>query len=243
MPGHYTRLNKGLETNFAADEESDEEVENASEEALLAADGDAYVPLLTDYALGTLLGNEPKMLDEALHTPNAKQWQAVYDYEITQLEKLSTRELVKLPPGKIPILHSLVFREKLDADGNIGSWHVQLITGGHRQTYGVDYDETFATVVKMPSIQVVLSNAAQQDWEMHQVDVKSAYLNVLLDEKVYVFPPAGTLKPGQEHMVFKLKKLLYGLKQAGQEWQKTLTAVFINKLGFQRSTVDHSIFF
>ena len=78
---------------------------------------------------------------------------------------------------------------------------------------------------------------------MHQVDVKSTYLNVPLDEEVYMLPPAGILKPGQENVVCKLKKALYKLKQAGREWQKTLTAVFIDKLGFQRSAVDHSIFF
>ena len=224
VPGHYARLNKGLETNFAVVEfESDEEVENAPEEALFAVDGDLYVPPLEDYALGTSLGNEPKTLDEALCIPHAKQWQAAYDYEIAQLQKLGTWELVKLPPGKIPIPHSLVFREKLDADGNIDSWRVRLVAGGHRQTYGVDYDETFATAAKMPSIRVVLANAAQQDWEMHQVDVKSAYLNAPLDEEVYMFPPVGILKPGQERMVCKLKKALYGLKQAGREWQKTLS--------------------
>ena len=92
----------------------------------------------------------------------------------------------------------------------------------------------------MPSIQVVLGNTAQQDWEMHQVDVKSAYLNVPLNEEVYLFPPAGILKPGQENMVCKLKKALYGLKQAGQEWQKTLTAIFIDKLGFQSTTQSSS---
>ena len=67
----------------------------------------------------------------------------------------------------------------------------------------------------MPSIQVVLGNAAQQDWEMHQVNVKSTYLNAPLDEEVYMLPPAGILKPGQENMVCKLKRALYGLKQAG----------------------------
>ena len=88
-------------------------------------------------------------------------------------------------------------------------------TGGHRQKYGVDYNETFATAAKMLSIQVVLGDAAQQDWEMHQVDMTSTYLNAPLDEEVYVLLPAGILKPGQENMVCKLNKVLYGLKQAG----------------------------
>ena len=98
-------------------------------------------------------------------------------------------------------------------------------------------------MVKIPSIQVILANATQQNWEMHQVNVKSAYLNVPLNEEVYMLPPAGILKPGQENMVCKLKKVLYGLKQASREWQKTLTTVFTDKLGFRQSAVDHSIFF
>ena len=95
----------------------------------------------------------------------------------------------------------------------------------------------------MLSIHVVLGNAAQQDWEIHQVDVKSAYLNAPLEEEVYMVPPAGLLKPGQERLICKLKKALYGLKQAGCKWQKTLTAVMTNDLGFKRSAVDHSVYF
>lgn len=80
---------------------------------------------------------------------------------------------------------------------------------------------------KMPSVQVVLANAAQQDWEIHQVDVKSAYLNAPLEETVYMKPPRGVLKPGQEGMVCRLLKGLYGLKQAGRGWHKKLSNVFV----------------
>ena len=151
-PGHYAKLNKGLDVKLAAVEESDGEDNSLPEEAMFAAVGDMSVPLLADFALRSLMGAKPKMLDEVLCTPCTKEWQAAYDYEITQLEKLSTWDIVRLPPGKTPIPHSLVFRGKLGADGSIDSWHVQLVASGHRQKYGVDYDETFATVEKMPSI-------------------------------------------------------------------------------------------
>ena len=114
-PGYYARLNKGLDANFARVEESNGEAENICEEALFAVDGDLYVPLPADYALTVSLRNGPKMVDGVLHSPHAKQWQAAYEYEIAQLKKLSNWELVKLPPGKTPILHSLVFKEK--------TWH------------------------------------------------------------------------------------------------------------------------
>ena len=152
VPGYYARLNKGLDAYLASIEESNGEVENTPEEALFEVDGDLYVPPLADYAPGISLGSELKMLDKVLCTPHTKQWQTAYNYEIAQLKKLSTWELVRLLPGKTPIPHSLIFKEKLGTDGNINSWCIQLVAGGHRQTYGVDYDDTFAMAAKMPSI-------------------------------------------------------------------------------------------
>ena len=242
-PGHYARLNKGLETKLAMAEESNGYNNTLPEEALFAVVGNMSVLLLTDFALGSSMGTETRILDEVLHTPHTKEWRNAYNYKIGQLTKLGTWDLVQLPAGKTLIPHLLVFKEKLSANGNINSWHVQLVASGHRQTYGVNYDETFAMAAKMPSIHVVLGNAAQQDWEIHQVDIKSEYLNVPLEEEVYMVPPAGLLKPGQEQLVRKLKKALYVLKQAGHEWQKMLTAVMINDLGFKCSVVDHLVSF
>ena len=116
------------------------------------------------------------------------------------------------------------------------------MAGSHRQTYRVDYEGTFAMAAKMLSNCVVLGNAIQQDWEIHQFGVKSAYLNVPLKEEVYMVPPAGLLKPGQEEFICKLKKALYGLKQAGCKWQKMLAAVMINDIGFKCLAVDHSVY-
>lgn len=80
-------------------------------------------------------------------------------------------------------------------DGNVESWNIWLIAGGNRQKYSVDYNKTFAIAAKMPSIQLVLANPTQQNWEMHQIDIKSMYLNMSLDKEVYMLPPAGLLKP------------------------------------------------
>ena len=89
------------------------------------------------------------------------------------------------------------------------------MAGGHKQVAGKSFDETFATAVKAPSIQVVLGNAAAQDWEIHHVDMKSTYLNALLKEKVYMQAPPGVLKGNQQGKVCRLLKNLYGLHQAG----------------------------
>jgi hypothetical protein len=89
---------------------------------------------------------------------------------------------------------------------------------------------------------VIFALAAQLDWELHHVDIESAYLNATLDEEVYMTPPGGVLKPNKQGKVCKLRKALYGLKQAGREWYKTLATVILD-MGYSRSNIDHSIFY
>jgi len=100
--------------------------------------------------------------------------------------------------------------------------------------------ETFSAAAKMPTVQAVLANAMEQDWEMEHLDVKSAYLNAPLKETVYMKAPRGVLKSGEEAKVLRLLKGLYGLKQAGRGWYLEMSRVFMKDLGFNRSAVDHS---
>jgi len=72
---------------------------------------------------------------------------------------------------------------------------VRIVTGGHRQVKGVNYTKTFSVAAKMPTVQVVLANAAHQDWKIEHVDVKSTYLNAPLKEMIYMKQPRGVLKP------------------------------------------------
>jgi hypothetical protein len=95
----------------------------------------------------------------------------------------------------------------------------------------------------MPTVRVVLANAAHQDWEIEHIDVKSAYLNAPLKEVIYMKPPRGVLKPGQEGKVLRLLKGLYGLKQAGRGWYQEMARVFMEEMDFKRSGIDHSVFY
>jgi Reverse transcriptase (RNA-dependent DNA polymerase) len=90
------------------------------------------------------------------------------------------------------------------------------MAGGHRQVEEVNYTKTFLAAAKMPTVWVVLVNAAHQDWEIELIDIKSAYLNAPLMEDIYMRAPRGVLKHGQEGKMLKLLKGLYGLKQAGR---------------------------
>ena len=87
--------------------------------------------------------------------------------------------------------------------------------GGHKQKKGVNFDKTFSLAAKMPTVCVMLVDTVQHNWEIHQIDIKSAYLNAPLDKVVYMHPPKRYLKLGQDWMVCQLLKCLYGLKQAG----------------------------
>ena len=150
---------------------------------------DWEVELPPDFALIGTLGTEPRSLDNALSGPHTKEWQTVLDYEIGQLEKLGTWVIEDLPKGHNTIPCSAVLKEKHGPDGEITSYRVRIVAGGHRQVEGVNYSETFSSVAKMPTVQVVLANAATQDWEIEHVNVKSAYLNVMLKETIYMKPP------------------------------------------------------
>lgn len=120
---------------------------------------------------------------------------------------------------------------------------MRIVAGGHRQVKGVNYTETFSAAAKMTTVHVVLANAAHQDWEIEHVDMKSAYLNAPLKELIYMKPPRGVLKPGQEGKVLRLLKGLYRLKQAGGGWYMEMPRVFLKEMGFACSAIDHLVFY
>ena len=183
------------------------------------------------------------MLDKALRSLNAKEWMEALQYKIRQLEELRTWEVVNLPPSQSAIPCSEVIRVKCGPDGEVQSYRVRIVAGGHRQVEGINYNKTFSAAAKMPTVWVVLGNAAQQDWEIEHVDIKSAYLNVPLKKEIYMRAPRGILKPGQEGKVLRLLKGLYGLKQAGRGWYLEMLNIFIKKLRFKQSAIDHSVFY
>ena len=168
-----------------------------------------------DLAFVRIMDSEPKSLDEVLQGPKARDWQMALDYETSQLEKLNTWVVENLPKEHTAIPCSEILKIKQGPDGEIKSYRVRIVVGGHRQIEGVNYTETFSSAAKMPTVCAVLANAAEQDWEIEHVDIKSAYLNAPLKETVYMKPPRGVLKPGQAGKVLRLLKGLYRLKQAG----------------------------
>jgi len=131
------------------------------------------------------------------------------------------------------------FKVKRQSDGSIERYKARLVARGFSQKPGIDYDETFASVAKFQSIRLLLAFAAMHDLELHQMDVKTAFLYGSLEELVFMEQPEGFERG--KGMVWQLNKALYGLKQSPRAWYKELDAA-LKSLGFTRTISDHSIY-
>lgn len=130
----------------------------------------------------------PKDIQAALRVP---EWKEAVLEEMKALEKSQTWKKVDLPRGKITAGCKWVFTVKYKADGSIERYKARLVAKGFTQTYGIDYSETFAPVVKLNTISVLLSLAENLDWPLQQLDVKNAFLNGDLEEEVYMDASPG----------------------------------------------------
>ena len=126
--------------------------------------------------------------------------------------------LIDLPDGVKTIGCKWVFKKKTDMDGKVHTYKARLVAKGFKQTHGIDYDETFSPVVMLKSVRILLAIAAYYDYEIWQMDVKTAFLNGNLIEDVYMTQPEGFVNPGNSHKVCKLQRSIYGLKQASRSW-------------------------
>ncbi|KAJ9544220.1 hypothetical protein OSB04_023927 [Centaurea solstitialis] len=149
--------------------------------------------------------------------------------------------LVHKPSRKTIIRVKWVFRNKLDEHGIVIRNKARLVVQGYRQEEGIDYDETFAPVARLEAIRLFLGYAAHMNFQVYQMDVKSAFLNGKLAEEVCVAQPPGFTDPKHPNHVYKLNKVLYGLKQAPRAWYETLSTFLIAE-GFTRGKIDNTLF-
>ena len=143
-------------------------------------------------------------------------WKEATKSEIDFILHNHTWELVDLPLGCKPLSSKWVFKRKRKVDGSIVKYKARLVIKGYRKAEGLDYFDTYSPVTRISSIRMVLVIAALRNLEIHQMDVKTSFLNGELDEEIYMEQPEGFCAPGQEKKVCKLLKSLYGLKQASK---------------------------
>ncbi|KAL5515273.1 hypothetical protein EMCRGX_G000418 [Ephydatia muelleri] len=161
------------------------------------------------------------------HKASQRHWRVIYQSngEKQQIQSISrlcmqneTWECVELPKGRKPVGCKWVFKAKRGSDGKVQRFKARLVAKGFTQKHGIDYDETFSPVVRFTSVRTLLAFAVQNGMMVHQIDVVTAFLNGTLEEEIYMEQPPGYIKKGEEHLVCKLKKSIYGLKQSPRCW-------------------------
>ena len=175
---------------------------------------------------------EPATYKAAMLDSESKKWQKAMNTEMQSMYDNQVWDLVDLPTESRTVGNKWIFKKKTDMDGNVQTYKARLVAKGFTQTQGIDYEETFSPVAMLKSIRILLAIAAYYDYEIWQMDVKTAFLNGHLLEDVYMVQPEGFVDPKNPNKVCKLNKSIYGLKQASRSWnlhfdQKIKTFGFI----------------
>jgi len=133
---------------------------------------------------------------------NSQVWIAAMKEELAMIDKNQTWMLVDRPTHKKVIGVKWIFKTKLNADGKINKHKARLVVKGYSQEAGIDFTETFAPVSRHEIMKLLLALAAQNGWYIFQLDVKSAFLNGVLNEEIYVEQPAGFEKSNATNKVY-----------------------------------------
>ena len=126
--------------------------------------------------------------------------------ELESMDQNEVWDLVELPKGYKKVGCKWVYKTKHDSKGNIKRFKARLVAKGFTQKGGIDYKETFSPISKKDSLRIIMALVAHYDLELHQMDVKTAFLNGSLEEEVYMDQPEGFFIEGKKHLAYKLKQ-------------------------------------
>jgi hypothetical protein len=186
-----------------------------------------------------LLDEEPTTFEEAVQKG---QWKEAMAEEHQSIMKNEVWEIVPRPKEKSVVTSKWVYKIKHAADGRVDKYKARFVARGFSQKEGEDYDETFSTVARYTSIRAIISFAASMGWNLHQMDVKTTFLNGAIEEEVYIEQPQGFEVHPRDTHVCRLKKALYGLKQAPRAWYARMDN-YLTRLGFSKSHADPNLYY
>ncbi|KAJ9541534.1 hypothetical protein OSB04_028040 [Centaurea solstitialis] len=200
---------------------------------------DRYLGFLVSQVGGEL--NEPTSYGEAVSASESEQWQEAMKAELQSMYDNQVWELTDLPQHCRAVGRKWVFKKKTDMDGNVHTFKARLVAKGFTQTHGIDYDETFSPVAMLKSIRILMAISAYFNYQIWQIDVKTAFLNGKLIEDVYMEQPEGFEDPKNPNKVCKLLKSFYGLKQASRSWNLHFDER-IKEFGFAKSEFEPCVY-
>ena len=148
--------------------------------------------------------DEPTNYEEAMVSPDSAKWLEAMKSEMGSMYENKVWTLVDLPVDRQDIENKWIFKKKTDADGNVTIYKARLVAKGFRQVQGVDYDETFSPVAMLKSVRIMLAIAAFHNYEIWQMDVKTAFLDGFLEEELYMMQPEGFVDPKGANKVCNL---------------------------------------
>ena len=186
---------------------------------------------------------EPKTVYEAKQADEWDQWYRAMNDEVKALQDKETWDPVRPPTDRDVIPGKWVYKVKLGPSGQVNKHKSRYVVKGFKQVEGLDFFETFAPTFKPERFRILLQLSAKQGHELHQFDVKTAFLHTPIEEEVYLEQPQEFVKRASDglKLVCRLNKWIYGLKQAANNWYKEL-ANFLLRQGFTRSRNDHCLF-
>ena len=188
------------------------------------------------YACLAVECEEPKTYKEAINCVEKSKWIKAMNEEMESLTRNKTWQLKPLPEGRKAIGCKWIFKIKRGSDGKIDKYKARLVAQGYSQKFGVDYDEVFAPVVKQTTLRTFLTVAGMLKYTVRQYDIKTAFLNGVIEEEIYMRQPPG-YEESSENLVCKLEKSLYGLKQSARCWNTKLVNVLKQK-GYIQGEAD-----
>ncbi|GJR80775.1 integrase, catalytic region, zinc finger, CCHC-type containing protein [Tanacetum coccineum] len=180
---------------------------------------------------------EPKSYKDAL---TEFCWIEAMQEELNEFKRLEVWELVPHPDCVMVITLKWIHKVKLDELGGVLKNKARLVVRGYRQEESIDFEESFAPVARLEAIRIFIAFAAHMNMVVYQMDVKTAFLNGILREEVYVSQPDGFVDPENPNHVYKLKKALYGLKQAPRAWYDLLSSFLLSQK-FTKGIVDPTL--
>ena len=238
---YKTRMPKQLASSSSSSMSNNPSTSTSLEEPRRSKRGRIEKDYGDDFLVYSVEG-EPSTYSEAMSSPDAPFWKEAIDSEMKSLLENNSWHLTDLPKGFKTVGCRWVFKKKLRPDGSVDKYKARLVAKGFTQKKGIDYFNTYSPVASITTIRTLLALASIYKLHIHQMDVKTAFLNGDLEEEIYMEQPEGFIVKGKENKVCRLVKSIYGLKQASKDWFKKFDCV-ITKYGFVSNEFDKCLYY